>query len=404
MNGLTKIRLINDLNEKELRMGVAGTPSSWHYQYRDSAWIYAGSLPYELSEGDVICVFSQYGEIVNINLIRDRKTGKSKGFAFVCYEDQKSTILAVDNLNGTKIKGRQIRVDHVMAYQVPKEEEDIDELTEKIREQGVAPDVMREYEKKEVEIVDEEVVLLSDSEDEKPKKKKHKKEKKKKKAKLSFLKETPTEKAKKSSKTRDNITPPRKQKKEAKSERNNGRGEFNQSPRKTRDLSSDSDSSREKMKTKKAINRRKRRKDSESSVSSLDERNQRDNKRGERERPRDADSHEKKYHNDSYDKHHDTNSNKKHSESVAQEKHHRDADSTEKRHNKTYRDAVAYEKHHKMDSHEKRPRDNSHERNFDSTSRDKRQRDDYRHKTHESRQDKHKSYDRKNRRRERSRS
>uniref|UniRef100_H2Y909 RRM domain-containing protein n=1 Tax=Ciona savignyi TaxID=51511 RepID=H2Y909_CIOSA len=367
MNGLTKIRLINDLNEKELRMGVAGTPSSWHYQYRDSAWIYAGSLPYELSEGDVICVFSQYGEIVNINLIRDRKTGKSKGFAFVCYEDQKSTILAVDNLNGTKIKGRQIRVDHVMAYQVPKEEEDIDELTEKIREQGVAPDVMREYEKKEVEIVDEEVVLLT-------KKKKHKKEKKKKKAKLSFLKETPTEKAKKSSKTRDNITPPRKQKKEAKSERNNGRGEFNQSPRKTRDLSSDSDSSREKMKTKKAINRRKRRKDSESSVSSLDERNQRDNKRGERERPRDADSHEK---------------------NVAQEKHHRDADSTEKRHNKTYRDAVAYEKHHKMDSHEKRPRDNSHERNFDSTSRDKRQRDDYRHKTHESRQDKHKSYDRK---------
>ena len=36
-------------------------------------------------------------------MIRDKKTGKSKGFAFVCYEDQRSTILAVDNLNGSKV-------------------------------------------------------------------------------------------------------------------------------------------------------------------------------------------------------------------------------------------------------------------------------------------------------------
>ena len=36
-------------------------------------------------------------------MIRDKKTGKSKGFAFVCYEDQRSTVLAVDNLNGSKV-------------------------------------------------------------------------------------------------------------------------------------------------------------------------------------------------------------------------------------------------------------------------------------------------------------
>lgn len=46
---------------------------------------------------------SRYGEIVNINLVRDKKTGKSKGFCFVCYEDQRSTILAVDNFNGIKV-------------------------------------------------------------------------------------------------------------------------------------------------------------------------------------------------------------------------------------------------------------------------------------------------------------
>jgi len=41
---------------------------------------------------------------MNINLVRDKDTGKSKGFAFICYEDQRSTILAVDNLNGAKVQ------------------------------------------------------------------------------------------------------------------------------------------------------------------------------------------------------------------------------------------------------------------------------------------------------------
>jgi len=40
-------------------------------------------------------VISRYGEVVDINLVRDKGTGKSKGFAFVAYEDQRSTNLAV---------------------------------------------------------------------------------------------------------------------------------------------------------------------------------------------------------------------------------------------------------------------------------------------------------------------
>lgn len=37
----------------------------------------------------------RYGEVVDVNLVRDKGTGKSKGFAFVAYEDQRSTNLAV---------------------------------------------------------------------------------------------------------------------------------------------------------------------------------------------------------------------------------------------------------------------------------------------------------------------
>ncbi|XP_074089070.1 RNA-binding motif protein, X-linked 2-like [Macrotis lagotis] len=128
MNALTKVKLIKELNEREVTLGVADKVS-WHAQYEDSAWIFLGGFPYELTEGDIICVFSQYGEIVNINLVRDKKTGKSKGFCFLCYEDQRSTILAVDNFNGIKIKGRTIRVDHVADYRSPKDSRNLDDVT-----------------------------------------------------------------------------------------------------------------------------------------------------------------------------------------------------------------------------------------------------------------------------------
>ena len=74
-------------------------------------------------------------------MLRDKKTGKSKGFAFICYEDQRSTILAVDNFNGTKLAGRQIRVDHVNNYKPPKEHETDDDLIRTLKEMGCAPGV-----------------------------------------------------------------------------------------------------------------------------------------------------------------------------------------------------------------------------------------------------------------------
>lgn len=40
-------------------------------------------------------IIFRYGEIVDVNLVRDKGTGKSKGFAFIAYEDQRSTNLAV---------------------------------------------------------------------------------------------------------------------------------------------------------------------------------------------------------------------------------------------------------------------------------------------------------------------
>jgi len=47
---------------------------------------------------------------------RHQDTGKPRGFAFLAYEDQRSTVLAVDNLNGCRVNARTITVDHVDNY------------------------------------------------------------------------------------------------------------------------------------------------------------------------------------------------------------------------------------------------------------------------------------------------
>lgn len=75
MNPLTNMKNVLKLSEHELQHGGK---KSWHDMYKDSAWIFVAGFPYTLTEGDLVCVFSQYGEVVNINLIRDSKTGKSK--------------------------------------------------------------------------------------------------------------------------------------------------------------------------------------------------------------------------------------------------------------------------------------------------------------------------------------
>ncbi|KAL3840412.1 hypothetical protein ACJIZ3_025003 [Penstemon smallii] len=135
MNPLTLVKRIQDINKKEATLGI-NEDASWHAKYRDSAYVYVGGIPFDLTEGDLLAVFAQYGEIVDVNLIRDKGTGKSKGFAFVAYEDQRSTNLAVDNLNGTQILGRTVRVDHVNKYK-KLEEEDEETKKQKREERGV---------------------------------------------------------------------------------------------------------------------------------------------------------------------------------------------------------------------------------------------------------------------------
>ena len=92
----------SQLNAKELRKDIKEN-TSWHDTYRNSPQIYIGGIPFELNEGDILTVFAQYGRIKKINLMRDKETQKSKGFAFISYENPKSSVLAVDNFDGIEV-------------------------------------------------------------------------------------------------------------------------------------------------------------------------------------------------------------------------------------------------------------------------------------------------------------
>ena len=96
ISSMNAIKHVERINAKDLQLqlasdtvgnaGVWNVNKSWHAQYKDSAYVYIGGLSDGLSEGDVIVIASQFGEVVDINMPRDKKTGKTKGFAFICYE------------------------------------------------------------------------------------------------------------------------------------------------------------------------------------------------------------------------------------------------------------------------------------------------------------------------------
>ena len=71
--------------------------------------IYVGNLSYQTTEGDLANLFEQVGQVDSVNIITDRDTGRSKGFAFVemSVEDAEK---AIAQFNGTEIDGRTLTV------------------------------------------------------------------------------------------------------------------------------------------------------------------------------------------------------------------------------------------------------------------------------------------------------
>jgi RNA recognition motif-containing protein len=72
--------------------------------------IYVGNLSYEATEEDLRQAFSAFGTVTNATVIKDRDSGRSKGFGFVEMASDTEAQAAIAGLNGKDVKGRALKI------------------------------------------------------------------------------------------------------------------------------------------------------------------------------------------------------------------------------------------------------------------------------------------------------
>ena len=77
--------------------------------------IYVGNLGYDVSESDLREAFEQYGNVLEVNLIMDKGTGKTKGFGFIEMPEKEEAQKAITEMNEMEFKGRVIKVNEAKA-------------------------------------------------------------------------------------------------------------------------------------------------------------------------------------------------------------------------------------------------------------------------------------------------
>lgn len=72
--------------------------------------LYVGNLPYETSESDLQALFEQAGPVESVQVMRDRDTGRARGFAFVEMVNEGDAQTAINQLNSQAFGGRTLTV------------------------------------------------------------------------------------------------------------------------------------------------------------------------------------------------------------------------------------------------------------------------------------------------------
>ena len=72
--------------------------------------LYIGNLHYNVNEEELKEIFKTYGEVMSVRIITDKYTGNSKGFGFIEMLNDAEANKAIDNLNGTEIRGKKVIV------------------------------------------------------------------------------------------------------------------------------------------------------------------------------------------------------------------------------------------------------------------------------------------------------
>ena len=72
--------------------------------------IYVGNLPYSMDENEMKSIFEEYGAVDSASVIKDKFTGRSRGFGFVEMPDSDAASAAIEATNGKSLGGRNLVV------------------------------------------------------------------------------------------------------------------------------------------------------------------------------------------------------------------------------------------------------------------------------------------------------
>ena len=72
--------------------------------------IYVGNLSFEATEDEIRGLFEEHGEVLKVNLVTDRDTGRPRGFGFVEMADADKGRTAIEQVNGRELGGRTLTV------------------------------------------------------------------------------------------------------------------------------------------------------------------------------------------------------------------------------------------------------------------------------------------------------
>ena len=72
--------------------------------------LYVGNLPPDVENMDLEKLFSESGTVQSVNIVKDRDSGRNKGFGFVEMKNQKKATKAIENFNSKEFKSRSLKV------------------------------------------------------------------------------------------------------------------------------------------------------------------------------------------------------------------------------------------------------------------------------------------------------
>ncbi len=76
--------------------------------------IYIGNIAYSMTPEEIKELFLPYGNVLNVRIITDKRSGRSKGYAFVEMDNDTEGENAIQALNQTQVKGRNIKVNNAV--------------------------------------------------------------------------------------------------------------------------------------------------------------------------------------------------------------------------------------------------------------------------------------------------